>query len=1305
MTYILPQVQVFQDFRQIPTGAQLRNAFVFGPHYGVFRDMALGAYDPDNDTIYDYPSKPADSVIDVPFFDLYLTDLLARYAQLPASTTNPLVVVSNVARNKLRAAPRINQSQKADADGVIMQNGGFFTGGVDLPEKYYFYPIGGWVTDHWDADGYIADLDAGDEEAKLAFITTEDLAGSVDVLAVDHPLTAGNTIQGPNGIVFDFDTGARTTWTAPRTLKFADAAGTSYFTLTPKLGSDIKDAIDALIDVPGTLFTAVATVGAAGSVAVTFTPATLVLEIDTINNTTDTLAAVRAAIVGALHVTDYFTVSAIGGLGVSTNMVDSVKDETGADISGDTIVMLPDAYRVLVQDNEYVFATANGIPNSSQFKTRGVKVNDRVYYTVTVGATTYTGMTKVTGFEADYTLEMVNPPTFGSANALDNSGTNLTGGVEMIEAGTDNQRTFAHTSTKLFAMSPSIYCYPGEYNMGVLSENMVITVTATGVAGDALVSVRSVNGTYARDNVPTFEGATADDVKIYIGRNMYVNLHKAAGDLNAELQTGDTYTFSTNVITPFAAVDAGVIEVGGIYTGSADTTYVIEVARGGVFNRSVTALDGIQVPVVAAVLHPYMDWEALGDVDDEYVLSCTQAGTITEAEFGLESQRGDNVLSGIKFVGLGTTEADAIDIGSQGLSVYFSSSGAPAFTVGDFWIIRVAGARPQLKITDSAGIDQSSYITLEDNTAPVELGLLGATITFIDNTNLSGGFTTGGGLVKGDLFYVLAEASEAAAVKTLVLADDLPDAVVTGLTIADDGEEVTNYEPSRCAATLYLVQAKTTITNKKLQTPPDFNWVVGADNFTVYEAIAVQDASWVNLDGSMPYLPVYSGDISIRYRALLNDYTDTLYSIADVNDIVTQLGEISVDNPLAQGVYNALLNSGSRSVFFMGVVSDNLAGYATVLDRAALNDIVYALNPLTTDLTILDAVKAHVLAMSQPDTKKWRVAFVGTELPVEQVIYNRSTNPEEIEYLGTVSDDPGVVGNQYTILLLTNGSPQALNDVHAGDKVYLNFATDAWGSATYDTFEVASVLANNKIKLKTGPSAPIVVPAKVEVWHPNSVAQIASAIAARSLHFSASRVMHVGPGEAYNGSTLIPAQFNASIVAGLCSSVPPQQGLTNIEITGLTDIPLAYRTFTRDQLNEMAAAGTLLLMQEIPGSRIYVRHQLTTAAAQNNLNTAELSMVKNLDSISYYFADLLAPYIGRYNITPGLLGLLAVTIRSGLNYLQSYTSVGLLGPQIIQEGTSIQTLEQHPVLKDHVYCVILVNLPAPFNVIELHLVV
>ena len=185
--------------------------------------------------------------------------------------------------------------------------------------------------------------------------------------------------------------------------------------------------------------------------------------------------------------------------------------------------------------------------------------------------------------------------------------------------------------------------------------------------------------------------------------------------------------------------------------------------------------------------------------------------------------------------------------------------------------------------------------------------------------------------------------------------------------------------------------------------------------------------------------------------------------------------------------------------------------------------------------------------------------------------------------------------------------------------------------------------------------------------------------------------------------TAVSGVFMACAVAGLVSSVLPQQPVTNVEIKGMSGVPACYETFSREQLNEIAEGGTFIVMQDLPGDRVYVRHQISTEYGSNNLLKSELSITKNLDSISYYFAEVFRPLIGRYNITPKLLLVIRNMIENALSRLERDTAVGLLGPQVIADGTEIRALYQDPVNQDHVYAELTLNLPRPFNVLDLNL--
>jgi hypothetical protein len=231
------------------------------------------------------------------------------------------------------------------------------------------------------------------------------------------------------------------------------------------------------------------------------------------------------------------------------------------------------------------------------------------------------------------------------------------------------------------------------------------------------------------------------------------------------------------------------------------------------------------------------------------------------------------------------------------------------------------------------------------------------------------------------------------------------------------------------------------------------------------------------------------------------------------------------------------------------------------------------------------------------------------------------------------------------------------------------------------------------------------MPTRVEVVHPYTLAETASAVAAQSAAYFSRRIYNIFPAQLGANGVVMTGEFGAAAVAGLASSVPPQQPITNIEVVGFDDLPMVYQTYNRTQLNTMAEYGTMIIMQDTAGGRIYVRHQVSTMATDGNLNTTELSITKNLDSISYFFAAMFAPYIGRYNITPELIEVLRTQLVAGLNYLGSLTGVGNLGPQLNLTQTEIVEMRQHPLLEDHVVATVNLGMPKPFNVFQLKLVV
>ena len=1291
MSYTLPQVQVFQEVSQIPTAVVANlNPFTYGANYSLRRyaeasEKAIigleNQYSPDAGNTEDYPGLISGSVVDASYVKVYAEDAWLKYKNVPESATSPLMCTSADSRNKLRAAPRVTSAQGADPGSVTTVRG-YHTGTVELPEAYYFTPAEKFTV--------------GTTLKNYNYVTSEGLSGTV---AVPTFITSTLAVQGPDGLVLTFAAGAVL---APRSLTFASAEVGKVGSFTLSLVNTeerIRTRIDGQVAATRTL-----AIVRNGSPSVPGTPTadlaaggTLTIKYDA----TCTLAGLRAAIQGAVVADADFVCSAVALLGtgaaISTNdTVNSVELTAGTTV----YKMVPDCVRAVIYENQWIFKTANDITRSAVLL-KDVEVGDKVFWQVTPASTglTINGWSAVAALEADYSRATVGDAEASSDNQADYAPEALPSTTCGIPSSTNSKSPdFSTANITVAVASATIGSFVGSLSAGILHDTFIVTITTGGIAGLAKATVSSGSGTYLRTNVP-IEVAAGASGKIYLGGNVKVTFATLA---DPAFELGDSYTIGDTVAglhfagASFAAIDD--MASGGTYTGTVDDIYQIEVIRGGMFVRTATTVPGLTAATFAGDgLVPAVDEWIGGDVDDEYVLECTTAGPLSTAKFKLSSQRSDTATS-IMFV-----TADAyVTVGSSGLKLKFSgepTSDSGSFVVGQYWIVLVRASRPRVRVTDSAGVDQESTVNVTAGGA-ITVGLNGVTLTFIANTNTFGLTGTSGGLITGDVFTIETTASAPSAVQTLVLADDLPSSITCGENV--DGTY--NYAPDVFSADLCLVRASKSVTREN-EDPAvaagGYNWTTGASQITLESGITLQDSAWVDPMGTMPFIPLVHADLYVEYRSLLLTYSDALYSLSDITLVESQLGPAVEDNPLSLAVYSVLENTGARTAYFTAIHSDNLAGDGTALSKASLVSNIWAFNPAgITDPARHDLLEAHINSMSTEIKKRWRAGFIGRELPSVEAVLTAATNPNHVAWQAVV----GGTGNKRVTLSQTGALLTAL---HVGDEIRLGFETDAWDRVTYTTDYVASISSNTMFYLENGLAAPVATNAPVEAYHNRSTPEVAAACKAIAEGYGNKRMYVCFPGNLGKFGPYVNAAYGAASVAGLVASVAPQQGLTNVELNGYDDVPYSYGMFSYDELNTIAEGGTLIIMQDIKAGSVYVRHQISTAYKDGNLNTTELSMVKNLDSISYYFSDLLRPFIGRYNVTPQLVSVLRTQIQDGLNYLGSLTGVGLLGPQVILENglTKIRTLEQHPTLKDRVVAIVDIELPAPLNVIELHIVV
>ena len=485
------------------------------------------------------------------------------------------------------------------------------------------------------------------------------------------------------------------------------------------------------------------------------------------------------------------------------------------------------------------------------------------------------------------------------------------------------------------------------------------------------------------------------------------------------------------------------------------------------------------------------------------------------------------------------------------------------------------------------------------------------------------------------------------------------------------------------------------------------------------------------------YGAVLYADLFLEYRELLDAYSDTFHSIVGASEVATALGTVDPDNPLAMGVYMACLNAATDDgdeappVYFMAVPTDDKDGYAKVLDRATLTDRAYVFAPTTQDEDVLKLVRNHVLEMSTKTVKMWRIAAASAKIPTEEAKLSEA-NVHGLPYYaipvsvnGSIAPEPeegssDVKYNKFRIVKsTTDNDPNedvrlTMYDLLEGDVILFNPVPDPWDEKKPTVYTVRKVVNNHTVEIKEADidttgigklsgANPSYEPKQIQIYHKRTAAQMAEAAASVSRFWASRRMLNVFPNYFEANGVTMTGEFAACAVAGLISSTEPQQPITNVTVRGIDEIPITNQQYNNADLDLIASGGTFIIAQDLPGDIVYVRHQITTAYPDGNLNTAELSITKNVDSISYAFAEVFRPYYGKYNITPELIAILENLAGQLISQLGGSTSV--YGPQLIMENTKIRYVRQNPLMKDHVDIAITLGVPYPCNNIDIVLTV
>ena len=444
------------------------------------------------------------------------------------------------------------------------------------------------------------------------------------------------------------------------------------------------------------------------------------------------------------------------------------------------------------------------------------------------------------------------------------------------------------------------------------------------------------------------------------------------------------------------------------------------------------------------------------------------------------------------------------------------------------------------------------------------------------------------------------------------------------------------------------------------------------------------------------------GNLYVSYKVLvIPPDTDDAFTLSDVADIQEAFGTISPENDIAYGCYCALKGAAGREIYAVRTRSASKDDFVSACEKFEANSVVYNFCPLTEDSQVMDAVASYNIQQSTPEKKHWRETFVGPSRVQEYDLTHKNTKGvaltaditrvDNTVYLN-VRDDEAFDFTQVNLNLAQTSLRGATVSMYPGDKVRV---TAGGISSTYVIDKVSAKV----LTLVGGPATnQSLVP--ITLVKADTTKNAADYVKSLASNFANKRVCVVWSDNAQNADGLIDNKYLAATVAGLASAVLPQAPLTRTEMETVSAAPRMYTRYTQTQLDDIAAAGVLIITQDTKAGPCYIRHQLTTEMDKGVLYS-ELSCVRNLDNISYAVSDNLESYIGRYNITDSTLDAIYVKMVNTLTAFTSNTTDTKIGPSL-GKFEELQVY-QDPTFKTRVIVKVKLYLPVPLNNINVYL--
>lgn len=481
--------------------------------------------------------------------------------------------------------------------------------------------------------------------------------------------------------------------------------------------------------------------------------------------------------------------------------------------------------------------------------------------------------------------------------------------------------------------------------------------------------------------------------------------------------------------------------------------------------------------------------------------------------------------------------------------------------------------------------------------------------------------------------------------------------IIAPMTVAQYGTSVSTYSIDNTAdsavggfaVTLYVyspVDSEVSFTNRQVLTQ-DINTL---SNYTKTEnTYVVADAELFN-----------------HFIANRSDLSNNVFEL-NSSDYESKIGKALPGNKLAIALSKIELEVPGAIMKVYVTEDDSFAAYSKALASIASSEGFYSVTALTDNSAVAGVLQSMLDSASDETVAQWKMAVVSQRTPhFTEKLKESSFTVTQIEgdtySIDLTAGGLLTVGAEIGDFLLSDATKQL------AESDYYNQITETYSQNTIA--KVVQVVTDKRIIVTTSvPGVDLVQTLSSQGLYLGKIStnsQLIESITEGTKSIGNKRFVNVFPDKiGINNGTdieLVPGYIAAAVINAAMAHLPPQQGLSNLSFTSFARVYGSSFYFTDGELDEIAAGGSLVLLQQNYSSDPFVLRQITTDTS--TLETMEINKVRCLDYATLGFASVLNDFVGKRNVTAGNINEIKTRLTTAGKLLIRDTENSLLGSVI-----------------------------------------